>query len=161
LAASRPRIALLALLLLWLAAAVMPLAEQFLQGSQMRAVLAGKSAAERTAYFDNPAFQAAQEIAQAVPADGCVVILAYAGPDAVQYYQARFRYLLYPREVHVFADASASVEGCGHLAVFYDSPEHLGQSPFSGTWDTQALSQRLKSLRRLLVTDAVDIYALP
>jgi hypothetical protein len=161
LTASRPRIALLALLLLWLAAAAMPLAEQFLQGSRMRAVLAGKSAAERTGYFDNPAFQAAEEIAQAVPADGCVVILAYAGPDAVQYYQARFRYLLYPRDVRVFAGIAASAERCGHLAVFYDSPGHLNQSPFSGTWDTQALKERLQSLRRLLVTDAVDIYALP
>ena len=139
----------------------MPLAKQFLQGSRMRAVLVGKSAAERTGYFDNPAFQASEEIAQAVPADGGVVILTYAGPDAVQYYQARFRYLLYPRDVRVFADTSASVEGCGHLAVFYDSPAHLSQSPFSGTWDSRALSQRLKSLRRLLVTDAVDIYALP
>jgi hypothetical protein len=159
--APRPSIALLALLLLWLAAAAMPLAEQFSQTSQMRAVLAGKGASERTAYFDNPAFQAAQEIAPAVPADGCVVILAYAGPDAVQYYQARFRYLLYPRQVHVLADASASVEGCGHLAIFYDSPEHLSQSPFAGTWDAQALKERLQSLRRLLVTGTVDIYALP
>ena len=157
----RPRIALLALLLLWLAVAAMPLAEQLSQASQMRAVLAGKSTSERTAYFDNPAFQAAEEIAQAVPADGCVVILTYAGPDAVEYYRARFRYLLYPRQVHVLADASAAVESCGHLAVFYDSPEHLSQSPFAGTWDAQALKERLQSLRRLLVTDAVDIYALP
>jgi len=161
LTASRPRIALLALLLLWFAVAAMPLAKQFLQASQMRVELAGKSVSERTAYFDNPAFQAAEEIAQAVPADGCVVILAYAGPDAAQYYQARFRYLLYPRDVRVLAGTSASVEGCGHLAVFYDSPEHLSQSPFSGTWDARALRERLQSLRRLLVTDTVDIYALP
>jgi hypothetical protein len=127
----------------------------------MRSALAGKSADQRSAFFDNPAFQAAQDVAQAVPADGCVLVLAYAGPDAVTYYQPRFRYLLYPRRVHVAADSSATMEGCGHLAVFRDSAVHLGESPFAGSWDQPALQQRLSALRRTAATDFIDVYALP
>ncbi len=127
----------------------------------MRSALAGKSADERTGSFDNPGFQAAQDIVATVPANGCVVVLAYTGPDAVAYYQARFRYLLYPRRVHVSADPSVTVESCGHLAVFRDSAIHLRESPFAGSWDEPALQQRLSALHRISATDFVHVYALP
>lgn len=155
------RLALVVLLLVWLAAAASPLAEQYAQTSRIRSALAGKSADQRSAYFDNPGFQAAQDMAPVVPADGCVLILAYTGPDAVTYYQARFRYLLYPRRVRVAADSSATVEGCGYLAVFRDSAVHLRESPFAGSWDQAALEQRLSALRRITATDFVNVYALP
>jgi hypothetical protein len=161
LTAGKLRLVLIGLLLVWLAAAASPLAEQFAQTSRIRSALAGKSADDRTASFDNPAFQAAQDIAQAVPAEGCVLVLAYAGPDAVTYYQARFRYWLYPRRVHVASSSSASLEGCDYLAVFRDSAAHLRESVFAGSWDEPALQQRLRALRRVAATDFVNVYALP
>jgi hypothetical protein len=161
LTAGKLQVALVVLLLVWLAAAASPLAEQYAQTSRMRFALAGKSIDERTAYFDNPGFQGAQDIADAVPADECVVVLAYAGPDAVKYYQARFRYLLYPRRVLVAADSSTTVDGCGYLAVFRDSAAHLRESPFAGSWDEPSLQQRLSTLRRIAATDFVNVYALP
>jgi hypothetical protein len=161
LTAGKLRLALVILLLVWLAAAASPLAEQYAQTSRIRSALAGKSADERTAYFDNPGFQAARDIALAVPADGCVLVLAYAGPDAVTYYQVRFRYLLYPRRVRVAADSSTTLEACGYLAVFRDSAVHLRESPFAGSWDQAALEQRLGALRRITATDFVNVYTLP
>jgi len=127
----------------------------------MRAALSGRGAAERTAYFDNPGLQATEEIARVVPPENCVTILAYAGPDAAEYYRARFRYLLYPRRVVLATDSAAESENCDYLAVFRDSAQNLRQSPYQGSWDQEGLKQRLALSRRLAASDFVDIFQLP
>ena len=113
---------------------------------ELRKALRGRSLAERTALFDHPGFRVAEEIGRAVPAAGCVLILAYSGPSAVDYYRARMAYYLYPRQVSVADCVSIQVEDCQYLAVFRDSPQNLAVAPFQGTWDTVQLERRLSSL---------------
>ena len=128
----------------------------------MLAALDGKSPAERAALLDNPAFAVAHAIADKVPPDGCVQALAYAGPAAVDYYNARFAYLLYPRKATVTADAGALAgpDGCGYLAVFRDTPQNLAAEPFAGVWDEQAVAARTAGAERLGGDADVMLYKL-
>lgn len=155
---AKARVALAALLLIGLGMAAPGLLDQYSQTSRLRSLLAGRNTDERSVFFDNPGFQAAQGIKQAVPADGCVAVLAYAGPAATEYYRARFRYLLYPRRVRLFDSTAATVGDCGHLAVFRDSQRNLSQEPFAGSWSEQELDQRLQALHRVAVGEVVDVY---
>jgi hypothetical protein len=137
------------------------LAEQWNRSSQLRGMLAGKTIAERASRLDNPAFDVAHEIAAVVPATACVGVLAYAGPDAIVYYDSRLDYLLYPRRVRLAASSGALFERCKFLAVFRDTPANLATSPFSGQWDDAALSVRLAGLELLHRGDQVEVYTLP
>jgi hypothetical protein len=155
-----PHITLLVLLLLWLAIAAPGLSERYSTLNQASARLGGHSVEERAALLDNPALPVAQAIAQAVPPRSCVTVLAYAGPAAIDYYRARFAYLLYPRRVHVFADSSASAADCEFLAVFRDSRQNLAAEPFQGAWEDAELERRLQPLER--IADApVRVYRVP
>lgn len=138
------------------ALAIPGLAEQWTRSKQLRGILSGKDTGERASLLDNPIYGAAHEIASVVPADGCVTVLAYAGPDAIDYYNARLDYLLYPRRVHVVSDSSA--QGCGFIAVMRDTSANLAASPFAGTWDEGALSVRLAELALTLQGALVEVY---
>ena len=113
---------------------------------------------ERRQALDNPAVPVAQRIAAAVPADGCVSVLAYAGPAAVDYYNARFDYLLYPRRVQVYADTSAGLEGCEVFAVFRDTDQNLAAEPFQGQWDDAALAERIRDAEQLSGDQVAAVY---
>ena len=96
-----------------------------------------------------------------MPVDSCVLVLAYSGPAAVDYYQARLAYYLYPRRVLVVDRVSARADGCGYVAVFRDSPKNLAAEPFRGTWDEQQLERRLASLDLVSDGDFADIFRVP
>ena len=123
--------------------------------------LAGRSPDERQLYFDNPAYPLSIDLAAAVPADSCVNVLAYAGPNAANYYSARLDYLLYPRRVELSTDSSTDVESCEYLAVFQDLSRNLQADPFVGNWDTEALRQRVEDLTAIASTNTVSVYRLP
>src|SRR5690606_25785165 len=123
--------------------------------------LSGADAERRATLVDNPAFPVGHALASATPDDACILVLAYAGPAAVDYYNARLDYLLYPRRVRVTADVSdAAPEGCGYLAVFRDPPQNLAAEPFAGNWDEAALAARIEGAERLQAGDAVMLYKL-
>jgi len=123
--------------------------------------LRGQELSERAALLDNPAFPVAHAIADAVPSDACVEILAYAGPAAVDYYNARFDYLLYPRRVRVTADVSERLDDCDYLAVFRDTPQNLAAEPFAGNWDDAVLAERTRQAERVESDAGVMLYKLP
>ena len=156
-----PQFALAALLVAWLAIAAPELRDQYSETAKVREMLAGRSVDERTAMLDNPGFRVAEEIELAVPADGCVLVLAYAGPAAIDYYQARLGYYLYPRRVRVADRVSAPAEGCKYLAVFRDSPQNLATEPLRGAWDKQQFERRLASLDVVYDGDFADIFRVP
>ncbi len=128
---------------------------------EAREILAGRSIVERQVYFDNPAYPLSIDLAEVVPADSCVNVLAYAGPNAANYYSARLDYLLYPRRVEVSTDSAADVESCEYLAVFQDLSRNLQTDPFEGNWDTEALRRRLVLLTSIVSTDTVSVYRRP
>ncbi len=153
-----PHITLFGLLLLWLAIAAPGLSERYTKLNETRNLLGGRSPVERSALLDNPAIPVTREISQVVPAEGCVTVLAYAGPAAIDYYRARFAYLLYPRRVQVFADTTASMDNCEYVAVFRDTRQNLAAEPFQGVWDDEQLNQRLQSLAPLASDGPVRLY---
>lgn len=110
---------------------------------------------------DNPAFAVAHEIANVVPSNSCVSVLAYAGTDAIGYYNARFDYLLYPRRVLVIANSDVPFEQCAFVAVFRDTPANLAASPFAGRWDEVALSIRLAELDAVHRSNQVEVFRRP
>ncbi len=122
-------------------------------------MLADRTVAERASVLDYPAFDVAHEIASVVPANDCVVVLAYAGPDAIAYYNARLDYLLYPRRVRVTPDSEAASNDCEYLAVFRDTGTNLDSSPFSGEWNEESLSVRLAPLELAHQGKNVEVYA--
>ena len=126
-----------------------------------RESLASRSSDERQVYADNPAYPLSIDLAAVVPADSCVNVLAYAGPNAASYYSARLDYLLYPRRVEVSTNSATDVENCGYLAVFQDLSRNLQADPFAGNWDTEALRQRVEDLTAIASTDTVSVYRLP
>lgn len=156
-----PHITLFVLLLLWLLIAAPGLSERYAKWNDAEKLLGSRSLEERSALLDNPAFPVAREIAKAAPPQSCVTVLAYAGPAAIDYYRARFGYLLYPRRVRVFADATASVEGCEFLAVFRDSRQNLAAEPFQGSWDEKELQRRLQTLENIAADGPVRLYRVP
>ena len=114
--------------------------------------------AERARALDNPAVPIAERIAAIVPPDGCIAVLAYAGPAAVDYYNARFDYLLYPRRVQVLGDAVGKLEGCNVFAFFRDTEQNLAAEPFQGHWDDAALAERIREAQALGGDELVAIY---
>ncbi len=153
--------ALYAVLALWALLAAGPLKTQEARQSQLLQALAGADPERRAILVDNPAFPVGHALASATPADACILVLAYAGPAAVDYYNARFDYLLYPRRVRVTANvADTAPEGCGYLAVFRDTQQNLAAEPFAGNWDEAALAARIEGAERLQAGDAVMLYKL-
>jgi len=108
--------------------------------------LSALSVAERELKSDPVAVEVARDIAEGVPAEACVAVLAYAGADAATYYRGRLAYLLYPRKVRLYPRSDAAVGDCEHVAVFRDTSQNLRASPFAGRWNQQELDQRLSSL---------------
>lgn len=149
---------LAALLALWAVLVAPTLLEQRAQTDRLAAALGDRSPAARQAALDDPAFRVAQSIAAVVPEDSCVTVIAYAGPAAVDYYDPRFDYLLYPRRSRVVADSSAGGDDCGYLAVFRDTQRNLAAEPFKGQWDQPALDARLAALDKVGGEDGVAVY---
>ena len=156
-----PQLVLAALLVTWLALAATPLRTQMDKTLRTRALFEGRGAAERTSLLDNPGFRVAQEIGAAVPANECVVVLAYAGPAAIDYYQSRFAYYLYPRKVLVFDTVSAAAGDCRYLAVFRDTAQNLASEPFAGRWNQADLSKRLSALDHVQAGELTEVYRVP
>lgn len=150
---------MLTLCALSLALAVPPLAEQWRAWGDLAPRLDGRNLDERLALFDTPGYPVAQAIAANVPEEGCVMVAAYAGPDAVNYYQARLPYFLYPRRVHLRADSGVTAEDCRYLAVFRDTRQNLAASPFSGTWEQETLDARTGAMERVHGDTLVTIYS--
>lgn len=152
--------ALYAALALWALLAASPLKTQWQRQADMLTALDQAAPEQRAALVDNPAFPVAHAIADAVPADGCVDVLAYAGPAAVEYYNARFDYLLYPRRVQVAPDTAFASPECGYLAVFRDTQQNLAAEPFAGQWDEAELAERTAAAERLGGAANVMLYKL-
>lgn len=131
---------------------------QWSAASRAREALGGMAFVERAAAVDHPAMTVARDVRQAVPTDGCVLVLAYAGPAAIDYYSARLDYLLYPRRVRVAADSKADLGECGYLAVFRDTPQNLQAEPFAGQWDSAALDERVRTLEPVGSGKAARVY---
>ena len=157
-ASSRPALALYALTGVYALIAAPSLLDQFNRQSAMLDRIGSMSAEDRARAVDNPAVPVAERIAAAVPADGCAAVLAYAGPAAIDYYNARLDYLLYPRRVQVYADPAAALEGCDVFAVFRDTQQNLAAEPFQGPWDDTALAERIRGSERLAGDELVAIY---
>ena len=134
------------------------LLDQRAQADRLAAALGNRPLAARQVALDDPAYRVARSIAGVVPEDGCVTVIAYAGPAAVDYYDPRFDYLLYPRRSRVVADSSANTEDCEYLAVFRDTQRNLASEPFRGQWDQQALDARLAELEEIRDEDGVAVY---
>jgi hypothetical protein len=155
-----PALALYAVLALWVMLAASPLETQWARQSEMLRALGSAAVEQRAALVDNPAFPVAHAIADAVPPDACVDVAAYAGPAAIEYYNARFDYLLYPRRVRVAPDTTIASPDCGYLAVFRDTQQNLAAEPFAGQWDETALAERTQGAERLGGDANVMLYKL-
>jgi hypothetical protein len=153
-----PALALLIATAAWILTATPALLEQRGRSEQLENIVRGKSREEAAATLDNPAVPVTQAVAAAVPERSCVLLLAYAGPAAIDYYNARFDYLLYPRRVAVQADSRFELGDCEYLAVFRDTPSNLATEPFAGSWDENELQQALAGFERVDAGQAVKIY---
>jgi len=142
----------------WAVIAAPALVLQWSRAGELERRIGNKSLAERVALFDSPASPLANTLARAIPPGGCVTLLAYAGPAAIEYYNARLDYLLYPRRVQVFADAAAAQDDCEFVGVFRDTAANLAAEPFAGSWDSDALEARAASLERVSSDSLVRIY---
>ncbi len=111
--------------------------------------------------LDQPAYAVGREVARVVPSRGCVVVLAHAGPAAIDYYRSRLRYLLYPRRVHTFESTGETVADCPFLAVFRDTEKNLAAEPFAGEWRRDELRERTRRLRRLNESSVVAVFGAP
>ena len=89
------------------------------------------------------------------------MVLAHAGPAAIDYYRSRLRYLLYPRRVYTFETTSESVPDCPFLAVFRDTEQNLAAEPFTGEWRQDELRERARRLRRLNESSVVAVFGGP
>lgn len=155
----RPQHLILALILLaWLALGAGPLIQTYQEGERLRAVLGERRVDERLAVLDHPGYRIARKLIEATPPNACILVLAYAGPAAVDYYRSRFNYFLYPRRVTVFPDSSAEFGDCEYVAVFRDTPQNLAAEPFQGTWETAELRERLAAFRSVSDSELVDVY---
>ena len=158
------RLLLLGLLAAWMLVAWPHLSEQFSTTERTRAVLADLSWEQRAAALDQPAYQVAADLAKAVPAPGCVVLLAYAGPEHLRYYRSRLAYYLYPRHMLFPDDPSlknvnpVAAGKCEYLAVFRDTPQNLAQEPFRGDWDDRLLAARTAGMNRVLANGPLEVY---
>jgi len=155
-----PALALYGVLALWVVLAASPLAEQWSRQGEMLQALGSGGVAERAALVDNPAFPVAHAIAEATPPDACIEVLAYAGPAAIDYYNARLDYLLYPRRVSVSAQLGTIAPDCGYLAIFRDTQQNLAAEPFAGQWDEAAIAARTAGAERVGTDPNVILYKL-
>ena len=137
------------------------LSEQFSNTERARAALGPLTWDQRAAALDQPAFQLAHDIARAVPDRGCVLVLAYAGPEHLRYYRSRFAYYFYPRRILLSDHTSASASGCVYLAVFRDGRQSLAQDPFRGHWDDHELAARTAGRRKLVSTAQIEVFEVP
>jgi hypothetical protein len=137
------------------------LSEQFSNTERARAALGPLTWDQRAAAVDQPAFQLAREIARLVPDRGCVLMLAYAGPEHLRYYRSRFAYYLYPRRVRLTDQSSESASGCSYLAVFRDSRQSLAQDPFRGHWDDHELAARTAQMSKLFSSPQLEVFQSP
>ncbi len=158
---TRDRLILLGLLAVWMFFEWPNLEEQVSNTGQARASLAALSWEERAAAIDQPGYRVAQQIAQAVPPNACALVLAYTGPEHINYYRARFGYYLYPRRVRFSDHTDASADGCGFLAVFRDTPANLAQEAFRGRWDQAELKARTAAMTKLFSGEQVEIFRAP
>lgn len=154
----RAHLALFALLTLWMCLAWPHLDEQFSTTRQTLAALAVVSWDERTAAEWPAGYRAAQAVARVVPPSGSVLVLAYTGPAALNYYQARFPYYLYPRRLRVADRTDAPSDTETYLVVFRDAPATLAREPFRGHWDSRQLGERTAGRTRLFAGDRVEVY---
>ena len=145
---------------LWMVLAVPHLQEQFDNTEKAWTELAGLSLEERSVRFHDRSVPLSQELLAAVPASECVLVLAYTGPSARDFYRQRLAYDLYPRRVYVVTNPQAQREGCGYLAVFRDSPANLRRDPFKGPWNERRLNRRLRTLDQVASAGTVDVYRL-
>ena len=145
-------------MLAWLALAAGPLAQTYEDGGRLREALGSRNVDERLAALDHPGYRIAQRLIETVPADACVVVMAYAGPAAIDYYRSRFNYFLYPRRVSVFPNSGAEIGDCQYAAVFRDTPQNLAAEPFQGTWNAEELAQRLAGFQLVSGGELVEIY---
>ena len=83
------------------------------------------------------------------------------GPAAIDYYQSRFAYYLYPRKVLVFDEIAAKENECRYLAVFRDSAQNLANEPFAGRWNQADLSKRLNALDHVRAGELTEVYRVP
>ena len=157
----RPTVVAAVLLTVWLAAAAPSLVKQSRRTAAAWTLLSDKDKRERSLLLDRPAFAVGREIARVVPSEGCVVVLAHAGPAAIDYYRSRLRYLLYPRRVYTVEQTSATVASCPFLAVFRDTDQNLAAEPFAGEWRQGELRERTRRLRRLNESAVVAVYGVP
>ena len=148
------------LLVAWLGLAAGPLAQTYEDGSRLREALGDRDADERLAALDHPGYRIAQLLIEAVPSDACVVVMAYAGPAAIDYYRSRFNYFLYPRRVSVYPDSDADINGCDFAAVFRDTRQNLASEPFQGRWNDEELRARLSAFQLSSDGELVQIYRL-
>lgn len=137
------------------------LAQQWARLQNLQSATGGRSPDERAALLDKPAVAVAREIAEAVPPDACVQVLAYAGPAAIDYYDARFDYLLYPRRSQVTSDWRRDAADCSYVAVFRDTAQNLQAEPYSGDWDEAALQQRLSQYQAVHSIRTAAVYKKP
>lgn len=160
-----PEITLAAVFVIWIALAAPVLSHQLGRTVDAWDKLSGLSAEERELRSDPVAVQVARDIEAGVPADGCVTVLAYAGPDAADYYRGRLAYLLYPRQVRLVPrsgiGAGASAGDCEYVAVFRDTPQNLRASPFAGRWDQQELDERLAALETVERGVMAQVFRVP
>jgi hypothetical protein len=158
LALSRPALALYGLTGVYVLIAAPALLDQWNRQSALLKSIGRLSPRERAQALDNPAVPVADRIAAAVPPEGCVAVLAYAGPAAIDYYNARLDYLLYPRRVQVYPSPTAELQDCDVFATFRDTPQNLALEPFQGAWDDAALAQRIAGAERTGGDDIVSLY---
>ncbi|HYM11658.1 MAG TPA: hypothetical protein VEU62_13055 [Bryobacterales bacterium] len=154
----RKQLILAVLLAAWMAIAWPHLSEQFSASEQARAALGPLSWEQRTAALDEPGYGVATDIADTVPARGCVLVLSYTGPEHLRYYRSRFPYYLYPRKVRLSDRTEETGAGCEYLAVFRDTPQNLAQEPYHGHWDEHQLAERTAAMTRVFAADGVQIF---
>jgi len=141
-----PEIALAVIFAVWIALAAPVFSHQWGRTAEAWEKLSGLSVEERELRADPVAVQVGRDIEHGVPSAGCVTVLAYAGPDAADYYRGRLAYLLYPRRVRLVSRSRSGAGDCEYLAVFRDTPGNLRSSPFQGRWNQEELDERLASL---------------
>lgn len=152
------RILLAALFGVWVLVAWPKLSEQFASLEQWRERIGDRAIEERAALIDYPAWNVAQQLRQATPDDASILVLAYTGPEHVNYYKTRFDYYLYPRRVRIEANSGAAAGDSRFLAVFRDSQPNLRQEAFAGVWNEGELRQRLASLEKILAVQHLELY---
>jgi hypothetical protein len=85
-------------------------------------------------------------------------VLARTGPEHARYYQSRFSYYLYPRQVRFSDHSNADAKGCAFLAVFRDTAPNLAQEPFRGHWDEAEVAARSAGMKKIATAPQVEVF---